>query len=34
MKPKLIDRYIAKTVLSAIALVTLMLAGLQVFIYL
>nr|WP_035921279.1 LPS export ABC transporter permease LptG [Legionella moravica] len=29
---KLIDRYIAKTVLSAIGLVTLMLAGLQVFI--
>lgn len=29
---KLLDRYIAKTVLSAIALVTLMLAGLQIFI--
>lgn len=29
---KLLDRYIAKTVLAAIALVTLMLAGLQVFI--
>ncbi|MDI9818087.1 MULTISPECIES: LPS export ABC transporter permease LptG [unclassified Legionella] len=29
---KLVDRYIAKTVLSAIALVTLMLAGLQIFI--
>ena len=29
---KLIERYIAKTVLAAIALVTLMLAGLQIFI--
>ncbi len=29
---KLLDNYIAKTILSAIALVTLMLAGLQVFI--
>ncbi|HHF7345058.1 TPA: LPS export ABC transporter permease LptG [Legionella feeleii] len=32
MVMKLLDRYIAKTVLAAIALVTLMLAGLQVFI--
>ncbi|WP_133126767.1 LPS export ABC transporter permease LptG [Legionella nagasakiensis] len=32
MKLKLLDRYIAKTVLSAIFLVTLMLAGLQLFI--
>lgn len=31
---KLVDRYIAKTVLAAIALVTLMLAGLQIFILL
>lgn len=32
MKMNLIDKYIAKTILSAIALVTLMLAGLQIFI--
>ena len=32
MTVKLLDRYIAKTVLSAIALVTFMLAGLQIFI--
>lgn len=32
MKPKLLERYIAKSVLSAIALVTLMLSGLQIFI--
>jgi len=32
VKIKLLDRYIAKTVLAAIALVTLMLAGLQIFI--
>jgi lipopolysaccharide export system permease protein len=32
MKPKLLNRYIAKTVLSSIGLVTLMLAGLQIFI--
>lgn len=31
MKRKLLDSYIAKTVLSAIAMVTLMLAGLQIF---
>ena len=32
MKTKILDRYIAKTVLSAIGLVTIMLAGLQIFI--
>ncbi|GGI85889.1 LPS export ABC transporter permease LptG [Legionella impletisoli] len=32
MTPRLLNRYIAKNVLSAIALVTLMLAGLQIFI--
>ncbi|WP_040187389.1 LptF/LptG family permease, partial [Legionella pneumophila] len=32
MSRKILDRYIAKTVLSAIGLVTLMLVGLQIFI--